>query len=291
MSNIFFPSPLRYPGGKSVLAPYIVEVIERNGLLDGTYIEPFAGGAGIAWNLLLRGHARRVIINDACQHVAAFWRSLFFQTDGLIEMVDSTKVNINNYMFQKEVANDPNAYSDLELGFATLFLNRTNRSGILSAGPIGGYNQKGNYKIDARFNKANILQKIRGLSFYSTQVSIFQKDAITFIEENVIGALDPAKSFIYFDPPYYIKGRRLYFDAFKKDDHTILSKRLAKLRDYYWILSYDSSDEIRRLYSKKTFRFSNLDIGYSANSYQRGQEVIISPKHLSIPEYSDIKVA
>ena len=45
-------SPLRYPGGKSILSPLLGNFIEINNLLDGIYIEPYAGGAGAALKLL-----------------------------------------------------------------------------------------------------------------------------------------------------------------------------------------------------------------------------------------------
>jgi len=48
------------------------EIVRANGLSDGRYVEPYAGGAAIAWELLITGVVRRVSINDISLPVFAF---------------------------------------------------------------------------------------------------------------------------------------------------------------------------------------------------------------------------
>ncbi len=110
----------------------------------------------------------------------------------------------------------------LNLGFSTLFLNRTNRSGIIKAGVIGGKEQKGEYKLDCRFNKADIIQKIRYIAAHKNDIVLYNLDTEDLIR-NVINNLEH-KSFIFFDPPYYNKGATLYTNFYKHEDHVSLAK-------------------------------------------------------------------
>jgi DNA adenine methylase len=67
---------LRYPGGKAPFAPFIADLMVANGLTGGHYLEPYAGGAGVALDLLFQGHASHIHINDADPAVYAFWLSV-----------------------------------------------------------------------------------------------------------------------------------------------------------------------------------------------------------------------
>jgi DNA adenine methylase len=138
-----FCSPLRYPGGKSKLTAYVLETMKLNGLEGAVYVEPFAGGCSIAWYLLLNGHARKVYINDLDPAIHAFWYCVLYKTDELCELIRTTSVTMDEWHKQREIyRKSTNDY--LPLGFATFFLNRTNRSGIIKAGVIGGLEQKAN---------------------------------------------------------------------------------------------------------------------------------------------------
>mgnify|MGYP002578704147 FL=1 len=153
-------SPLRYPGGKSALYPAIANIIESNNMKHCIYIEPFAGGANIAWSLLINGIVDYIIINDADKSIYSFWRAITESTHWFIEKIESVSVTVDEWRKQRAILQESSRYSK-ELGFAMFFLNRTNRSGILDAGPIGGYDQSGTYKIDCRFNKASLIKKIQ----------------------------------------------------------------------------------------------------------------------------------
>ncbi|MGO2346144.1 MAG: DNA adenine methylase, partial [Providencia sp.] len=148
-----FYTPLRYPGGKGKLSYYIKSLIDENSLNDGVYIEPYAGGAGVALELLLQEYVRHVHINDIDIAIYSFWDSILNNTENFSRLVHDTIINIENWEKQKDILLNSGNHSTLEIGFATFFLNRTNRSGILKAGVIGGKTQSGKWKLDVRFNK------------------------------------------------------------------------------------------------------------------------------------------
>ena len=146
------PSPLRYPGGKYRLYNYVSSLVIENKC--STYIEPFCGGAAIAFELLFSKIVKRIIINDFDYSVYCFWNSVLNAPDALIQKILDTEVTIDEWHHQKEIREHLDEYDEIEIAFSTFFLNRTNRSGIIDkAGPIGGLKQIGNYPIDCRFKK------------------------------------------------------------------------------------------------------------------------------------------
>lgn len=287
----FWASPLRYPGGKGLLGAYFADLIELNSLNDGCYVEPYAGGAGAAWYLLLKGYVDSVVINDASRPVAAFWRSVFEDTEKLLRLVNDTKVTIREHKKQKKIFANDDDFTDLEVGFSAFFLNRTNRSGIFNAGPIGGLDQTGNYKIDARYNKKGLTERINSLALYAPKVKVMQKDALDFISQDVVQKLKPQNCLIYLDPPYYEQGRKLYMDYYIAKDHQQLATRLKKIKKFKWLLSYDESDFIRNLYSDKRFTITPMSIAHSANVRKKGRELLITPKQTIIPPNKSLEVA
>lgn len=191
-------SPLRYPGAKWRLEKFIHSILLRNKLEDCHYAEPFAGGASLAISLLLRNFVSDIHLNDLDRSIFSFWRCVLIHTEELIEKIECTPVTIDSWLQQKEIQNSKNIATEIELGFSTFFLNRTNRSGILTAGVIGGKNQNGKWKIDARYNKKNLIERIKNISRESSRIHLYQKDAIDFILTD--GNQLPSKSFIYLDP-------------------------------------------------------------------------------------------
>ena len=87
-------TPLRYPGGKSQLYDYALQLLEDNNLIGCTYSEPFAGGCGLALKLLLNGRVSRVILNDIDRSIYAFWWSVLNDHDNLIDLDNTTPVKI-----------------------------------------------------------------------------------------------------------------------------------------------------------------------------------------------------
>ena len=251
-------SPLRYPGGKSKLAPLIKYIIEEK--IDTnitTYIEPFAGGAGVALNLLIGGTVENIIINDYDKAVYSFWKAIITEPNRFVQTIEQTPVTVNEWKKQKEIYITQNKKYSFELGFATFFLNRTNRSGILSAGPIGGYNQYGNYSIDARFNKDNLIHKILQISKYRQNIKIYNKDVRSFISQVI--SHNQENAFVYFDPPYYVKGRELYINHFQKRDHIEIQKFISRYLNCPWVMTYDAEDTISSIYACYIQKYYNLN--------------------------------
>jgi len=230
-------SPLRYPGGKGRLASFVAQLIESQSPRPSLYIEPFAGGAGVGLRLLVDEYVDEIVINDLNPGIAAFWRALFQCSDELLERVTECEVSIDEWHKQRQVYLDA-PKDDVTLGFALFFLNRTNRSGILDARPIGGYEQEGRWKIDARFDKGRLCDRIRALAQYESRVSVTESDGIELISQYIADS----KSFIYADPPYLQKGDHLYLDTLGWDDHVRLSGLLRK--GGRWLLTYDADPRV-----------------------------------------------
>lgn len=263
-----YHSPLRYPGGKTSLLPFFEKIIEDNNLGKITYIEPFAGGAGAALALLLFGRVEHIVINDLDKAIYAFWKSSVFSSTKFIKKIKTTPVTISEWKKQKAIYNDPKA-NLFNLGFATFFLNRTNTSGILGGGPIGGLKQKSKYKINARFNKDTLIERIQHIALYKDKISIFNKDGLRLISEY----LNKKNAFIYLDPPYFEKGATLYLNHYKNEDHEALAKKLNGTPDAFWLLTYDNKKEIKSLYPDR--KIVNFSLNYNAYKPRKGREVMI----------------
>lgn len=243
-------SPLRYPGGKANLVGFLRELIERNVGEACTYFELYAGGAGAALDLLLSENVRQIVLNDADIHIYYFWDSVLHYPDEFLRQMWDTPVNLNTWQRERAIyESDVFAHSPLEIGFATFFLNRTNRSGIITkAGPIGGFSQTGKYKMDCRFNKATLAQRIERIAAHANDIEIHNDDTLAFIKQN-LDRLSSPLSFMYLDPPYYKNGRSLYLNAYTHQDHENLRDLMNGIRNLKWMISYDDVEEIRNLYT------------------------------------------
>lgn len=264
------PSPLRYPGGKSRLAGFIRIVIQNLEIQDCTYVEPFAGGAGVALTLLLDGTVNRIIINDYDKAIYSLWRAIRQEPKALINRIIKTPVTIDEWYRQREIYSSTTAYS-LDLAFATLFLNRTNRSGILNAGPIGGYSQAGEWKLNVRFDKDAIVEKIASIAQEKKKIAIYNKDIISFLRNYV--PTFKGELFFYFDPPYYNKGQKLYKNFFTPQDHQKIHDVITKEVTAPWIITYDDVDQIAEMY--RDYETRRFDLTYSAANKGTASELMI----------------
>ena len=275
------PSPLRYPGGKTSLAPLLTEVVKINDLGGGVYIEPFAGGAGAALKLLLAEQVSEIYINDLDKKIYSFWMAILNQTDDFIRLLRSTPITVWQWRKQKAILKEPGKHSRLEVGFATFYLNRCNRSGVLNGGPIGGINQDGNYKIDARFNKKELQQRIEKIALYRDRITVKNLDGIAFLNWIFSNrTVDAANSLIYMDPPYFKKASSLYDVYFRDSDHRKLADYLKQRRPFRWIVSYDDTALIKRLYKD---RRHVLLMQYSAHTVRLGRELVIFSSNCQLP--------
>ena len=264
-------SPLRYPGGKGQVYSFVKELLIKNDILGCTYIEPYAGGAGVAMRLLFEEKVSRVIINDYDKSIYAVWYSILNYTDEFIELIRNIDISVETWYAQKEIQNYKSDLDLLTLGFSSFFLNRTNRSGILKAGMIGGKKQNGKYKIDCRFNKDKLIELIEKIASYRERIELYNMDALEFIK--IVKSRH--NQFYFIDPPYYKKGKELYTNFYTHQDHVDLSKYLKQnMRSKKILLTYDNCREIRELYKNYTQNIRLLN--YYVQSKRVGEEVFIT---------------
>lgn len=240
-----FASPLRYPGGKGRLGPWLAGLMRHNRISGGWYVEPYAGGAGAAIYLLTQGYVDHIVINDLDPAVHAFWWAVLNDTEHFLSLLEETPVTMEYWYRQKEVHADPDSFTPTEIGFATFFLNRTNRSGILKGGVIGGKNQDGPYPLHARFNKIDLAERIENVANLADHITLRNDDALTLLAD--IAKDLPSRSLIYLDPPYYQKGSQLYRNHYQPEDHKQIADYVREMTTP-WVVTYDNCPEIRDLY-------------------------------------------
>ncbi len=267
-----FSSPFRYPGGKTRLAGFLYKAIGKNFFENEKIIlvEPYAGGAGASLKLLFSGKVDRIIINDLDKGIFAFWKIAVSDTDFLINKIKKVNINIEEWKKQKEIYNNPSS-SIKDLAFATLFLNRTNRSGIIEGGPIGGMEQAGFWNVQARFTKQTIISRLEKIKEFKNKISVRNLDGITLLRQ-----LEKNKCknryFIFLDPPYYQKGKSLYLNHYVDKDHKKLLKLLEQ-SSLKWVMTYDDVSYIQNLYNK--FKKNKFTINHSAFEARQGKEILI----------------
>lgn len=274
-------TPLRYPGGKARFAPFIAETMKLNGLHGGHYLEPYAGGAGVALELLFHGHATHVHINDLDPAINAFWVSATRYPEELLRLLHDTPITMTEWKRWRDVLRETTVASTVERGFATLFMNRTNRSGILKAGVIGGLDQDGPYKLDARFDKAALVTRLGRIAERAADISVYCEDAHGLLRR--CGDFLPTKSLIYLDPPYYVKGRGLYRNFYRHEDHLNIAE-LLQSKDFKlpWVVSYDNVEQICGMYSMS--EGMSYSLHYTAQKRYLGSEVMFFSRDLRIAE-------
>lgn len=273
------PSPLRYPGGKHKIYRYISDLVSRNEC--STYIEPFCGGAALAFDLLFDGVVNDIIINDFDYSVFCFWHCVLANPESICRKIRDTAITLDEWHRQKDIRKHLDDCDELDIGFSTLFLNRTNRSGIIDkAGPIGGLQKTGNYPIDCRFNKDTLIAQIKRIAESKNHIQVYNMEALDFIDDIICKS---RKSFIYFDPPYYSKGPGLYTNFYSHGDHQNLSRAIMeKLKRRKWIVSYDNVNAVKSMYAKADS--IEFKLQYSLQSKKDGTEVMFFSKNVARPE-------
>jgi len=273
-------SPLRYPGGKGRLSGFVQRIFEENNLVDGHYAEPYAGGAAVALSLLFMEYASTIHINDISKPVYYFWKAVLNDTDELCRMIRDRKVTMAQWRRQRNVLRNFRNHTQLEVAFSMFFLNRTNRSGIIhTGGVIGGNDQTGEWKIDARYNKPDLISRIEAIAGYSNRIRLSNQDAEDFVAERMPTL--PSKSLIFLDPPYYSQGENLYENHYLPKDHLRLSGVVKKKIKRNWMISYDNHPQIRKAY--KGCPKMVYSLGYSAARVYEGSEVIFFSPDLKVP--------
>ncbi|MEE7545870.1 DNA adenine methylase [Xanthomonas sp. Kuri4-1] len=279
-----YKTPLRYPGGKQKLAPFVAEVMIGNNLRGGHYAEPYAGGAGVAIDLLLNGIASHIHLNDSCSAVHSFWKSAINETEELCRRISRASLNVREWRKQQEILRNRDGHSVLDVGFSMFYLNRVNRSGILSGGLIGGLAQEGEWLMDARFPRAELIRRIENIARYKKNIHLRNWDAERFIS-NYLPRL-PSETLVYCDPPYFEKADRLYLNHYHPEDHRRIAKVIQEIK-LPWIVSYDAAPEILKYYARRRAFIYGLQ--YNALKAYVGTEVFFFSDRLEIGSRSAIK--
>ncbi len=274
-----FYSPLRYPGGKNKLAKFVALVCQKNNI-NGHYVEPYAGGASVALYLLMHKYVKEITINDLDLGIYAFWHSILNGTEEFCRKIKDTKITVNNWKKYKKIHSNYTNTGLFNLGFATFFLNRTNRSGIIDGGIIGGLEQKGKYKINCRFNKEDLIGRIRLISKYKKNIHLRHLDALKLIK-NLQEQTDNKNAIFYFDPPYYMRGPSLYMNSYCDRDHERVSKKIQKIKNASWIVTYDNVKATQILY--RSYKKKEYSLLYTAYEKRKGREVMFFSNNLTIP--------
>ncbi len=261
-------TPIRYPGGKTKLYPEIRAILEMNDLLGHPYAELFAGGAGLAVKLLLKGDVSSIVINDYDRAVYCMWDAIVNHAEEMCEFIDSAVLDIETWKKVRDMYQNHDGVGDFELGKAAFYLNRTNVSGILSGGVIGGLEQTGNYKMDVRFNRKTLKKKIMDIAARRDDIEVTRLDAEDFIDDR----MGDSELFAYLDPPYVQKGPGLYRSAFDEAKHRSLARKVGDARSK-WVVTYDADDLIDDIYGN--YERGDLEISYTANVKTVGKEKII----------------
>ena len=266
-----FYSPLRYPGGKAKLAPFIKSVFNENNLKSMRYVEPFAGGASVGLALLYEGYVSEITINDYDRSIYAFWHSVVNENERFCKKVNSIPIDIETWVKQKNYQQNKSKADLFSLGFSTFFLNRTNVSGIITGGIIGGKEQKGNYKIDARFNKPELISRIARIKNFKDKIEVTCVDALKLIQN------DAKNIFYYLDPPYVKKSRNLYKNFFNQSDHEAIANHILSKKKSLWVLSYDRNNLISELYKKHQNKIG-WDLSYGTSNKFGSEEIFLHRK-------------
>ncbi|MBP6367540.1 MAG: DNA adenine methylase [Nitrosomonas sp.] len=285
-----FDTPLRYPGDKARLADFFKMVFRHNALLDGHYVEPYAGGAGIALNLLTQGYVSCIHLNDLSPAVFAFWHSVINQPEELCRAIHDVKITKEEWLKQEAILNTPADHSLLEVGFSNFFLNRTNRPGVLWKNAFREIKQNELWAVDPRFNKNELIRRIEWIAMFRPRIRLYNLDAEEFIK-SVLPTL-PSKTLVYLDPPYYVKGWWPYEGDYSHDDHANIAKLVKEQIDQYWMVSYDNVPEAIEMY--KGYPSIVYDMKQRARDSYIGTEVMFFSNRLIIPDVDnpvDLKAA
>lgn len=268
-------SPLRYPGGKGSLAPFLGRLIHDQVPRCEVYVEPFAGGAGAALRLLYDEFVDQIVLNDLNAGLAAFWRAVFHRTEDLAHLIETAPINIDSWHEHRAIyTGDRSIADDLELAFATFFLNRTNRSGILDARPIGGLQQTGTWKIDARFNRTALAWRVRELGHYRHRVIVSENDGVEVASRYV-----DRRHFVYADPPYLQRSADLYLNTLTWSDHARLASVLGR-SSARWMVTYDNDPRVKKLYP--TQRRVAFALAHTAARPHVGEELAVFANTIDI---------
>lgn len=267
-------SPLRYPGSKQSLVKYAERFLRANKLVGREWIEPCAGGASIALSLISRGLVPRATIVEKDPLIHAFWKCL--KTDGAILCELARKLSITVQTWQEfQKYREPEAvdrFPPMELALAGLFFNRVNYSGIIGAKPIGGMSQSSDYKIDCRFTKSTVIDRMVDAARLMDRIAVVGGDGLSYLRRSH-ARLSRRGSVVYVDPPYFVQGKKLYRYHFVERDHVRLARFLNEAK-FPWLVSYDNDPFVVSLFSSHNIR--PICLRYTVREARKADELLIT---------------
>lgn len=267
-------SPFRYPGGKAKISkPILNKIKEKTGFQTifsdsnmEDFVDVFAGGGSVSLSVLNEyDKIKSLHMNDSDDWVYSFWYSMIDRKEG-----DRLKQYIKKYQNPsiKDFYNLRKSMTRKGLsigykGFLGLFFNRTTFSGIFTSGPIGGKEQKSDYKINCRYNSLNLLKRINHIQnhFNNINVEITKLDFREIIKK----WSNNEKAFLYLDPPYMKQGHQLY-NQFMNDLDYIEMANLLKNSRCHWMISHDDYKPFVDLFQGWTNISSIKGVPYTINS-------------------------
>jgi len=283
-----YVSPLRYPGGKARMAPWLAEAfaVQTSNMDVEVWIEPFAGGAGAGLTLLDAEAVSEVWLTEKHPAIAAMWRAVLDDGEALARRVETTSADMTLWgwaLEQVTAAQAGQTLDDRELGFAALVVNRCSRSGIIAprVGPIGGKSQEGRWTVGSRWNPEGLAARIRHVASMSGSIRFTEGDAVARIEEldGSVGIEDEVMLFV--DPPYCREGNRLYANGMTEDDHQRLADALNGCASR-WLLTYDDEPLVAEvLYPER--RVLAYYIPNTANRARVATEYAVLSDDLDLP--------
>ncbi|WP_342616490.1 DNA adenine methylase [Rhodoferax sp. GW822-FHT02A01] len=255
--------------------------MDLNALRGAEYFEPYAGGAGAALSLLVDNVVSHISINDADWRIYSFWKTVLDESAWFVEKIMSARLDLNEWRAHREVCLNPSGHSMRDVGFSAFYMNRCNRSGVLNGGPIGGYEQKGEWRLDVRFMKPALSERVLELAKVKDCVSVSNDDAVDFLKSKLPKGIGRKRAFVYLDPPYVVKGQRLYMNAYEPNDHGKIARYVGSQKILPWVMSYDDAELVRDLYKQQ--QIGLLPINYSLQEKRSANELVIAPHHVRLP--------
>lgn len=258
MTNAAVQTPAGYIGGKRVLAPRLVDLIEATP--HRTYAEPCVGMGGVF--LKRRTPAKVEAINDISRDVATLFRVIRRHRAALEHELTWLFSSRDEFERQKRV--DPSTLTDIERAARFLYLQR-----LAFGGKVVGRNFGVARTRPALFNPALIIDRIAALHGRLARVTIECLHYSDFIRR-----YDSAETLFYIDPPYWGCEGDYGDGVFGPDDFRQLAAQLAQTRGRF-ILSINDAPEIREIFA--AFDIATADTTYtvSAGAARKVTELII----------------
>jgi DNA adenine methylase len=267
-------SPLRYPGGKSRSVDLISTIIPE----FDEFREPFVGGGSIFIYAKQRFPNKKFWINDLYFELFKFWEMTQKDVDALIDKVYEWR---NKFPIGKELHKFLNEnlanFNDLERGAAFFIYNRITFSGTSLS---GGFSEGA---FTGRFTESSI-QRLNQFA------KVINGSTITNLDYEELVKREGENVFLFLDPPYYSATKSALYgkngSMHKSFDHERFAKNMKNC-NHKWLITYDDSEYIRKLFSfanimpwELMYGMRNVVVG----SDQKGKEIFISNYLQKLPE-------